>query len=99
MYIQVLGSIIYATQTHSDIQHAIGVLSQFGANPGKVHLEALKYVLRYLNGTAYFALILGWKGTDGINLIGWTNLDWAQDTDMQKSISGFVFNVAGSKVD
>jgi len=43
MYIQVLGSTIYAIQTRLDIQHAVGVLSQFGTNPGKVHLEALKH--------------------------------------------------------
>ena len=43
-------------------------------------------------------LILEWKGTDSIDLIGWTDSDWAQDTNTQKSIGGFIFDVVGSKV-
>jgi len=42
-------------------------------------------------------LILRWKGTDSVDLIGWTNSDWAQDRDTQKSIGDFVFDMAGSK--
>jgi hypothetical protein len=53
-------------------------LAQFGANPGKAHIEAFKRLLRYLKGTAELVLMLGSKDT-GTDLIGWTNSDWAQD--------------------
>lgn len=54
VYPQILGSVIYATQTRPDILHAIGILSQFSANPGKPHLESLKRVLRYIKATARY---------------------------------------------
>ena len=38
---------------HLDIAHASGILAQFGANPGKLHYEALKRVLYYLKGTVH----------------------------------------------
>ena len=81
MYIQIIGSIIYVTQTCPDVLHAVGVLSQFSANPGKTHLESLKRVLRYLKGMAHYTLILGQQGMNSVDLVGWTDSDWAQDPD------------------
>jgi hypothetical protein len=40
---------------------------------------------------------LGSKDT-GTDLIGWTDSDWAQDPDSRRSVSGYVFNVAGGAV-
>ena len=77
-YLEGVGAVLYTTQTRPDIQHAIGVLAQFGANPGKPHLEALKRVFRYLKGTANFGLTLGSKD-NAVDLIGWTDSNWAED--------------------
>src|SRR5271154_1077835 len=96
-YAECLGGILYVTQTRPDIQHAVGICAQFTTNPGKPHLEALKRILRYLKGTAHFGLTLGNKG-DQLDLVGWTDSDWAQDTDTRRSIGGFVFDVAGGSV-
>ena len=98
VYIQVIRSVIYATQTRPGILHAVGVLSQFSANPGKVHLKSMKRVLRYLKGTAHFALVLRCQGANRVDLVGWTDSDWAQDPDTRRLIGGFVFDIAGSKV-
>lgn len=96
-YIVIIGAILYMTQTRPDVQYAIGVLTQFGANPGIPHLEALKHILCYLKGMAHFGLTLG--GTsNGMDLIGWTDSDWAADLDMRRLTGGFVFDVAGSSV-
>ena len=93
-YLEVISSILYATQTHPDLQYAVGTLAQFGSNPGIPHLNALKCVLRYLKGTAHFKLKLG--GTDkDVSLIGWTDSDWAGDVDTRRSVGGFSFEVAG----
>jgi hypothetical protein len=37
-YIEGIGAVLYATQISPNIQHAVGVLAQFGACPGKPHL-------------------------------------------------------------
>jgi hypothetical protein len=94
-YLEIVGPILYATQTHPNIQYAVSILAQFGSNPGIPHLEALKRVLHYLKGTAHFNLKLG--GDDkNVTLIGWTDSDWAGDIDTRHSVSGFTFEVAGS---
>ena len=96
-YLEIIGAVLYATQTRPDIQYAVSKLAQFGANPGKPHLEALKRVLRYLKGTAHFSLRLGGNDSD-IDLVGWTDSDWASDADTRRSVGGFVFEVAGGVV-
>jgi hypothetical protein len=90
-------SVLYATQTCPDCQYAVSTLAQFSANPGKAHFEAVKRVLRYLKGTADFGLTFGGSG-EGVDLIGWTDSDWAQDTDSRHSVGSFVFDVAGGSV-
>ena len=98
MYIQIVRSIIYMTQTRPDVLHAVRVLSQFSATPGTTHLELLKRILRYLKGMVHYTLILRQQGMNSVNLVGWTDSDWVQDPDTRQSISDFVFDVADSKV-
>jgi len=75
----------------------VSTLAQFSGNPGKAHFEAIKRVLRYLKGTASFGLVFGGSGND-LDLVGWTDSDWAQDPDSRRSVGGFVFDVAGGSV-
>ena len=77
-YLECLGGVLYATHTRPDIQYATNICVQFGVNPRKTHLVALKRILRYLNGTASYGLTLGGKN-DGVDLVGWTDSDWVQD--------------------
>src|SRR6202030_1705156 len=76
---------------------ATSVCAQFGSNPGKPHLVALKRILRYLRGTTDYGLVLGGKN-DGVDVVGWTDSDWAQDSDDRRSVAGFVFDVAGGTI-
>jgi hypothetical protein len=73
-YLEVIGAILWVTQTRPDIQHAAGVLAQFGANPSKAHLKAAKRVLRYLKATVHYLLCLGGKVNE-VTLVSWTNSD------------------------
>ena len=97
-YLEIVGSLLYATQTRPDIQFPVGLISQFGGNPGKPHLEAAKRIMRYLKGTAHFGLVLGRRGEGSFDVVGWTDSSWAQDPDSRRSVGGFVFDVAGSSV-
>jgi len=55
-YLSLVGSLLFATQTRPNIQYAIGIVAQFGANPGVAHLEAAKHILRHLKGTVDYCL-------------------------------------------
>jgi hypothetical protein len=97
-YLEMVGALLYTTQTHPKIQHSVCVASQFCGNPGKPHLEAVKHILHYLKGTAHFVLMLGRNQDGSVDLVGWTDSDWVQDPDTQRSIRGFVFDIVGGSV-
>jgi hypothetical protein len=46
-----MGILMYAmVSTRPNVSHAVGVVSRYMENPGKVHWEAVKWVLQYLRG-------------------------------------------------
>ena len=51
LYRQMIGSLMYLTNTRPDICFAVNTLSQYMVDPRQVHLMAAKHVLRYLKGT------------------------------------------------
>ena len=51
MYRQMIGSLMYLTNTRPNICFAVNTLSQFLTDPRQVHLVAAKHILRYLKGT------------------------------------------------
>ena len=69
-YLSLVGSLLFATQTCLDIQFAVGLIVQFGSNPGIAHFKATKRVLRYLKGTADYNLVLGRQREGRFDLIG-----------------------------
>ena len=49
-YRQIIGSLMYLTNTRLDICFAVNTLSQYLLQPRQVHLVAAKHVMRYLKG-------------------------------------------------
>ena len=95
-YASAVGSLMYAMVcTRPDIAHAVGVVSRFLLDPGKEHWTAVKWILRYLKGTATFCLCFG------INepmLIGYTDADMTGDVDSRKSTTGYLMTFSGGAV-
>ncbi|MCO5583240.1 hypothetical protein L7F22_037149 [Adiantum nelumboides] len=80
--------------TRPDIAYAVGVVSRFMSNPGKKHWEAVKGVLRYLNGTKDRCICFG-KGK--LSVVGYTDADYAGDLDKWRSTSGYLYTFAASE--
>jgi len=55
-YISMIGSLLYLTCTILDIMHAVGIVGRFQENPKESHLQAIKGILKYLQGTQDFCL-------------------------------------------
>ena len=66
-YANVVGSIMYAMiSTRPDVAQAISVTSRFMTNFGKEHWSALKWILRYLNGSGVYEILFnGGQGHEG----------------------------------
>jgi len=58
LYANAVGSLMYAmVYTRPDLAYVVSTVSQFMSNPEKQHWEAVKWVLRYLRGTARLGLV------------------------------------------
>jgi hypothetical protein len=85
LYRQIIGSLMYLTNTRPDIYFAVNTLSQFLVEPRRVHLVAAKHVMRYLKGTMDYGL--SYDGDHDFTLIGYTDADWAGSVADRKSTS------------
>ena len=69
------------------------------SNPGKVHWQALKWILRYIKGSIGKGLLYGgadWSKTDAIE--GFVDSDYAGCLDTRKSLTGYIFTAFGTAI-
>lgn len=94
-YREAIGSLMYAAvATRPDIAFAVSALSQFLANPGIAHWEAVKRVFRYLAGTKTYELTYG---SERHGLEGFTDADGATQ-EHRRAISGYAFLIDGGAI-
>ncbi|GJT03884.1 hypothetical protein Tco_0838346 [Tanacetum coccineum] len=63
--------------------------------PTELHLQAIKRILRYIKGTLEYGVM--YQARMG-GLIGYTDSDYARDTDDRRSTSGYVFMLSNGAV-
>ncbi|PKU85215.1 putative mitochondrial protein [Dendrobium catenatum] len=93
-YRQLAGCLQYLTLTRPDITYTVNKVCQHMQNPTILHFEALKCLLRYIQGTLHIGLPLF---RDKSVLQSYSDSDWAGDTKDQKSITGYC-NFLGSSL-
>ena len=96
-YRSAVGSLMYlSTCTRPDISAAISELSKFSQNPGAVHWEGVKRVLRYVNATAGDGLL--YKRGAQVAVWGYADAGHAGDQETSRGRHGYVFLSAGAAV-
>ncbi|CAA7054571.1 unnamed protein product [Microthlaspi erraticum] len=96
-YASVVGSLNYVqTCTRPDITFAVGMLGRYQSNPGMDHWKAAKKVLRYLQGTKEH--MLTFRRSNHLEIIGYSDSDYAGCVDSRKSTFGYLFQLAGGAV-
>ena len=96
-YASIVGSIMYAqTCTRPDISFVVGMLGRYQSNPGLDHWKAAKKVLRYLQGTKNHMLI--YRRSNQLEVIGYSDSDYAGCIDTRKSTFGYIFLLAGGAI-
>ena len=93
MYRQMIGSLMYLTNTRLDICFAV---SQYLTDPRSAHLIAAKHILRYLKGTIDYGL--KYDVNQNINLRGYVDSDWASCTTDRRSTSRCCFSLGSSMI-
>jgi hypothetical protein len=95
-YRQLIGILIYLTNTRPDLSYAVNILSRFMQQPRDNHWNAAKRVLRYIQGTKYFGLL--YKNTKNFVLGGFSDADFAGSIDDRASTSGYLMNMCSATV-
>jgi hypothetical protein len=96
LYRQIIGLLMYLTNTRPDICFAMNTLSQFLVEPRHVHLVVAKHVMRYLKGTLDCGL--NYDGDHDLALSGYTDSDWAGSVSDRKSTSGCCFSLGSAMI-
>ena len=90
LFASVMGSLMYLqTCTRPDISFAVGMLGRYQSNPGIDHWKAAKKVMRYLQGTKDY--IITFMRSDQLEVIGYSDSDFAGCVDIRKSTFGYLF--------
>jgi hypothetical protein len=98
-YASAVGSMMYAMVcTRPDISQAVSVVSRYMANPSKEHWQAVKWIFRYLRGTADVGLVYDRASTDSSNFVGFVDSHYAGDLDKRRSLTGYVFTLFGCTI-
>jgi hypothetical protein len=92
-YASAVGNLLYAQVCiRHDIAMAVGMLGRYQSNPGMEHWKAAKRVMRYLQGTKDYGLT--YRYTDHLEVVGYSDSDFAGCVDSRKSTSGYIFLLA-----
>ena len=73
--------------TRYDIRYAVNQLARAMCKPSKAHMAAAKHLLRYLTGTANFAIPYK-RG--GFKLTAFSDANWGNNPDNGKSTSSYI---------
>ncbi|KAL0345395.1 UNVERIFIED_CONTAM: Retrovirus-related Pol polyprotein from transposon TNT 1-94 [Sesamum radiatum] len=95
-YSNAIDSVMYLMAcTRPDIAYAVSCLSRYMSNAGPPHWEALKWLLRYLSGSANTGIKFS-RSSKGVNLARYVDSNYAKGRDSRKSTTSYIFTLCGS---
>jgi hypothetical protein len=95
LYRSMIGNLLYVTASRSDIMQAIGLVVHFQAAPKETHVQEVKRIFNYINGSLDFVL---WYLRSDISLTTYIDENWAGNIYDRKSTSGGSFFLGNSLV-
>ena len=96
LYKRMIGSLMYLTTTRPDIMSIVILVSSFMETPKEIYGQAVKRVLRYVNGTKQYGIL--YTATSDFRLVGYTASDWEGSVDDRKRTSGYDFHLGSRAI-
>ncbi|XP_048136588.1 uncharacterized mitochondrial protein AtMg00810-like [Rhodamnia argentea] len=106
-YRRLVGKLNYLTITRPDISFAVSVVSQFMSSPRTTHWQAALQIVRYLKGAPGQGLVFhnrghlhisGYSNPESLEVIGYSDVDWAGCPMDRRSTSGYCVFLGGNLV-
>ncbi|CAI7899423.1 unnamed protein product [Closterium sp. NIES-54] len=99
LYQSIVGSLMYASMTiQPQIAYVVSQLSKVVSCPKAFHLQAAKRVLRYLKGCVKSSIFYPAHSKPHVELVGFSDADYAGDSVDHKSHTGFVYCLNGAAI-
>jgi hypothetical protein len=95
-YQKLVGRLIYLSHTCSNIAYAVSLISQFMHKPSEIHMKVTLRVLRYFKSFSGRGILF--KKSNHLNLIGYTDANWAENLTDKKFTSGYFTFVSGNLI-
>ncbi|XP_022003737.1 uncharacterized mitochondrial protein AtMg00810-like [Helianthus annuus] len=87
LYRSLAGALQYLTFTRPDLSYAVQQICMHMHAPMNFHWQALKRIIRYLQGTTSYDLTL--EPSSSVTMTAYTDADWAGCPDTRRSTSGY----------
>ena len=87
-----------ARTVRPDITYSVNAVSRYMANPGHIHWNAVKRILRYLKSTSDLVLDLTQRDKNSLSLSCYVDANYAGDTDTSRSTSGYIIYLGSALV-
>jgi hypothetical protein len=91
-----VGSLLYLTHSRPDLSYVVGAVSRFKQELHELHWKAAKRILRYVRGIITFGIHYAVDST--LDLIRFTDSDWADNTTDHKSTSGYSLSLCSGPI-
>ena len=96
-YASAVGSLTYTQVcTRLDIAFVVGVMGRYVSNPRMQHLKVAKCVMCYLKRTKGY--MLTYHKSENLEIIGYSDSDFAGCQDRKHSTFGYIFMLAGRAI-
>lgn len=89
-YRSMIGGLRYLVHTRPDIAYSVGITSRYMERPTKLHLNAVKRIMRYIKGTTQYGLVYSKDSCNNV-LTGFSDSDLGGHLDDRRSTGGMVY--------
>lgn len=97
-YGEAVGSLMFlAILCRPDIAHPVNVCARYLDKYNDTHCQAVKRIMRYLKGTSNLGISYR-RGGSNLDLVGYSDADFANDLETRRSTTGYVFELANGPI-